>query len=212
MTKVKSAKRKMQNNNSKFKIQNSKFQSGYALMLSIVVSSIVLSIGLSLFNIVQKELILSATGRDSQFAFYSADGGIECALYWDIKELAFPSSEADWNSGNPPSVSGDGCGTTDFSVQTESRWNEIDDLPVGVTENLNTNGTPYACVSGCGVDEIPVYGGHEDDIVTLTFQIEFQESSEAGYQIMTTVESKGYNDECALDNPALVERAISVTY
>src|SRR3989344_3339343 len=98
---------------------NSKPESGYALMLSIVVSSIVLSIGLSLFNIVQKELILSATGRDSQFAFYSADGGVECAMYWDIKKLAFPESGADWYLvSNPPApgASGADCGLTDFTA------------------------------------------------------------------------------------------------
>src|SRR3989344_8638979 len=91
---------------------------GYALMLSIVVSSIVLSIGLSLFNIVQKELILSATGRDSQFAFYSADGGIECALYWDIKQLALPANLAESQGDNSPTEpvhTGTECGETDFS-------------------------------------------------------------------------------------------------
>ena len=57
-----------------YNIRHTAYNKGYALILSIVVSSVVLSIGLSLLNIVQKEIILSATGRDSQFAFYAADG------------------------------------------------------------------------------------------------------------------------------------------
>jgi len=48
-----------------------------------------LAVGLAVFNIGSKELILSATARDSQFAFYAADTGVECALYWDFKTGAF---------------------------------------------------------------------------------------------------------------------------
>src|SRR3989344_7693850 len=106
--------------------QNSKPQcfrrGGYALMLSIVVSSIVLSIGISLLNIVQKELILSATGRDSQFAFYAADAGLECVLYWDLGnpgESIFPESSIDDDGiGNyPPSDTE--CGNTDLFAEAD---------------------------------------------------------------------------------------------
>ncbi len=193
-------------------------------MLSIVVSSIVLSIGLSLFNIVQKELILSATGRDSQFAFYSADGGIECALYWDIKQLALPANLAESQGDDSPPEpvhTGTECGETDFSggggVWTAS-------IADGVIP------TVQASVDGDG-NPVPA-SGYEDDVATyvlvITFQSQIPDStpgscaqvtitkkdnpSEGGYQAMTTIESKGYNDECTLDNPALVERAISVVY
>ncbi|MBI3075057.1 MAG: hypothetical protein HYY92_02495 [Parcubacteria group bacterium] len=207
---------------------NSKLKSGYALMLSIVVSSIVLSIGLSLFNIVQKELILSATGRDSQFAFYSADGGIECALYWDIKQLAFPESGVDWYLVSEPPTPGTGgadCGLTDFT-DSSSRY----------VAALNDGGTAYECVTNPGPPPVTSCSGNENDIVTVTFQVKFQNAvSDASPgscaqvtitkddpdnggtdPVRTTIESKGYNDECqsdgAFDNPALVERAISVVY
>ena len=51
-----------------------------------VISSLLLSIGISIYNITLKELILSSYGRNSQFAFYAADTGLECALYWNIKD------------------------------------------------------------------------------------------------------------------------------
>ena len=40
-------------------------------------------------------MALSGTGRDSQFAFYAADVGAECALYWDLKHHVFviPTAE-----------------------------------------------------------------------------------------------------------------------
>lgn len=58
---------------------------GFALLFSVLVSGILLSIGLGIFSITYKELLLSFSDRESQVAFYAADTGTECALYWDIK-------------------------------------------------------------------------------------------------------------------------------
>ncbi len=55
-------------------------QSGFALLLTIVVVSVVLAIGLSLLDITVKQLSLSSTARDSEVAFHAANAGIECAL------------------------------------------------------------------------------------------------------------------------------------
>src|SRR3989344_3569012 len=62
---------------------------GFTLLLSALIASIVLVLGASIFQIAQKELTLSSIGRDSQFAFYAADTGAECALYWDIRHSYF---------------------------------------------------------------------------------------------------------------------------
>ena len=72
----------------------SKRQKGFTLLLAVVLSSLLLSIGIAVFNSTFKGLELSSLGRDSQFAFYSADAGLECALYWDIRESAFATSSA----------------------------------------------------------------------------------------------------------------------
>lgn len=62
---------------------------GFTLFISILVGSLMLSIGFSIFNLTFKELLLSASARDSQIAFYAADTGLECALYYDQKENVF---------------------------------------------------------------------------------------------------------------------------
>lgn len=62
---------------------------GFTLLLAALVASIVLSLGSSIFLIAKKQVTLSSLGRDSQFAFYAADTGAECALYWDIRHSAF---------------------------------------------------------------------------------------------------------------------------
>lgn len=65
---------------------------GFTLLLAALVASIVLALGTSIFQIASKELTLSATGRDSQFAFYAADTAAECALYWDVRHQLFATS------------------------------------------------------------------------------------------------------------------------
>src|SRR3989344_4726894 len=67
-------------------------QKGFTLLLAALVSSIVLSLGSSIFLIAQKQVILSSLSRDSQFAFYAADTGAECALYWDLRFNAFSTT------------------------------------------------------------------------------------------------------------------------
>jgi hypothetical protein len=64
---------------------------GFTLMFAALVASMLMALGMAMFNIAQKEIVLSSIGRDSQFAFYAADAGSECALYWDFQG-AFASS------------------------------------------------------------------------------------------------------------------------
>lgn len=65
---------------------------GFTLLYAVLVSSLLLSLGIAIFNVTLKELDLSSSARESQFAFYAADTGIECALYWDIQHSAFATS------------------------------------------------------------------------------------------------------------------------
>ncbi|HWO07322.1 MAG TPA: hypothetical protein VNM40_01925 [Candidatus Paceibacterota bacterium] len=60
-------------------------QRGFTILLAALVASLVLSLGISVFAIAQKQLILASTGRNSQYAFYAADTAAECALYWDLR-------------------------------------------------------------------------------------------------------------------------------
>jgi len=68
------------------------YSAGFVLSFSVLIAGVLLSIGLAMFSITLKELILSSGGRESQFAFYAADTGGECALYWDIKHPGYSGS------------------------------------------------------------------------------------------------------------------------
>ena len=65
---------------------------GFTLLIAALVSSLVLALGASIFQIAQKQVTLSSLSRDSQFAFYAADTGAECALYWDFRHQLFPTT------------------------------------------------------------------------------------------------------------------------
>lgn len=65
---------------------------GFTLLISVLVGSILLALGFAIYNIVSKDILLSSAGRESQFAFYAADSGIECALFWDYQQNAFATS------------------------------------------------------------------------------------------------------------------------
>lgn len=65
---------------------------GFTLLLSTLIASLLLILGASMFGITKKEVILSSLGRDSQFAFYAADAGSECGLYWDFRHDLFATT------------------------------------------------------------------------------------------------------------------------
>ena len=96
---------------------NGNHNNGFTLLMATLISSLVLSLGISIFNIVIKELTLSSYGRDSQFAFYAADTGAECALFWDIKERAFATSSVSTIECNGQTIQGvGGSGNSTFTL------------------------------------------------------------------------------------------------
>ncbi|MEI6478986.1 MAG: hypothetical protein WCO18_01700 [bacterium] len=62
---------KLKNNSSK----------GFTLLFASMIAGLLLAIGAAILSITVKQVSLSAAGRESQFAFYNADTGTECALY-----------------------------------------------------------------------------------------------------------------------------------
>jgi len=58
----------------------------FTLTLTLIVMSVALSIGLGVYTIILKEMQLAGLGRESELAFYAADSGAECALYWDVNQ------------------------------------------------------------------------------------------------------------------------------
>ncbi len=62
---------------------------GVTLLVAVILSSVVLSVALALLDVAYKQQLLSSTSKQSQYAFYSADSAMECALYFDQQQNAF---------------------------------------------------------------------------------------------------------------------------
>lgn len=92
---------------------------GFTLLMSVLIASIVLSIGLGIAGIVLKQILLTSSSKESQFAFYSADSGIECALFHDIQNGFFPTSTDSGVPGSGVNCNGQDIATT-WSISATS--------------------------------------------------------------------------------------------
>lgn len=94
-------------------------QRGFAMLYTVVIISLILTISLSISNVSYKQTILSSLAKDSQTAFYQADAGAECGLYYDIVLNQFPRGTA--VGGAPATIT---CGTSVLDlVPSESSTN-----------------------------------------------------------------------------------------
>ena len=69
-------------------LKTKKKNRGFVLLYAVLVASIVAIGGTLLADIIAKQIVLSSVGRESQFAYYAATAGDECANYWN-ESLAF---------------------------------------------------------------------------------------------------------------------------
>jgi Tfp pilus assembly protein PilX len=85
---------------------------GFTLLLAALVASVVLALGTSIYELAQRQLMLSSIGRDSQFAFYAADTAAECALYWDFRYSYFATSTPANPAAQNPTCDGQALNAT----------------------------------------------------------------------------------------------------
>jgi hypothetical protein len=172
---------------------------GFTLFIAILTASIILAIGISILQITLKEFVLASTVRDSLVAFYAADAGMECALYWDTSEAAAGSKFLPTSAAQRIQCMGD---------DVQQVGGGADELvgggAYGSTEAFQMQwGTPTMCarvsvtkyLSTTGSLALPDGSTCPDDIVC------------------TIIESKGYNKGCSsLTDPRAVERALRSRY
>ncbi|MEK7510762.1 MAG: hypothetical protein AAB582_00800 [Patescibacteria group bacterium] len=122
---------------------------GFTLLIAVILTSVLVSVGLALVDVTYKQLILASTAKNSQIAFYNADSALECGLYHDQRFNAFSQDVATTsitcNSATPISVTVQTSGalrTSTFSVPCESGTS------AGVTVMKNTTGATAIYANG----------------------------------------------------------------
>lgn len=111
------------------------FNSGFVLLFSIILASIVFAIAIGISSISYKEILLTTSAKNSNDAFFAADVGIECALYLDKDAASSPFVPG--SSNDNFSTSTDCAGLTVSPISTVSG---------NVSFNLfNLNSTSKSC-------------------------------------------------------------------
>ena len=163
-----------------------KTQRGFTLLLAVLISSILIALGSAIFDIVSKQIILSSAGRESQFAFFAADTGVECALYWDRKHDAFSTT----SPLTQVSCGGDTGAAPYGGILTRVYDPNPPDAP----------GHPRLTTTFSFTFDGLVTNPCTDVRVTRNY-----------LPTTTTIESYGH-DTCVLSSPLRLERAIRVSY
>jgi len=202
MSKLKSQKKNIQR-------YRQKTNHGIALLISIVIASLVLVIGLGILNIAIKEANLSMYNKESGKAFYAADTGIECAMYWDFKApLGQPSFATSSGSGAVSSKSETEdffCARQKFNPHDTPEFDEWS-APLKDSTSATTTFKFSAWAVGVGYDPLSV----ENPCVEVTIA-KYQGMSGSVFVARTTIDSIGYNN-CNINKKYRVSRGIRVQY
>lgn len=169
-------------------------RAGFSLLLAILISSLLISVGLGVFNLALKGAIISAGSRESQYAIYAADTGIECALFWDTGL----ESDKDFGVGGagvldipnyPFNIS---CGGSNTVEVTRESGGDANHATSTFTFTLGSAkySTSVSVGKSCTVIDV---GGNP------------------GCNVYTIIQARGYNTN-DINDPRRVERALQVTY
>jgi type II secretory pathway pseudopilin PulG len=164
---------------------------GFTLLIAIITTSMLLIVSFVVVNVALKQLVLANTAKESQYAFYAADSGTECAVYWDLHD----SSRSEFATSTP------GGGTIICNGQS----------PI----STNTQTIPIP-----GQSVLSLIGGGGTTNPTSIFWLDFTRAFSKGCAIVrvtkendgkTTIDSRGYN---TCDTSALrrYERGVRLTY
>lgn len=164
---------------------------GFTLLLAALVSSIVLALGASIFTLARKEVTLSSLGRDSQYAFYSADQAAECALYWDARYGFFgTSTPAGVTAPNPM------CDGQTLTDQNGADINLQRPSPASYPYTMTFKyGPRSAGVSYCAMGYV-------------------LKTQDASGVVRTTIHADGYSSSCVTlaSNPRTLQRSVELHY
>ncbi len=164
-------------------ISKFKQDKGVTLYIAIVVTSALLLVSFAIADVTLKQAALASINRDSHIAFFAADTGIECALYWDLKNT-FGGSAFATSTTASIDCNGDSSNPENQNISIVPAFG--DGGSATSTFQINFNPEPYCA------------------IVSVA-------KSYSGPTLNTLIESRGYNS-CDDNNPRKVERAIRVSY
>ena len=159
---------------------------GMTVFIAVAIMGVLLLVSFAVVNVAIKSTLFASSGRDSQFAFYAADAGLECALYWDSMSTI---SKFDPATPGSPINCGGGTLTTGSAITGTSTATLIG----GGGGNPTST---FGFVMNKGINPTNACA-----IVMVTKNLDGT----------TYIKSRGYNT-CDITNSRRVERGAEVTY
>lgn len=194
------------------------YKKGFVLAFSLLISSTVLALAFGIFNILLKQIVLTSSAKDSQIAFYAADAGAECALYWDThtsrNPVGLPNDQFPYNYTGMFGLSVDNPDRLGYPLAPQVRADLSNPLlflcGASMVQDFEVEDTS-------GVDSVPgqvtlsnfTFNLTSDGKVCSRVVVLKRYNSEGGFD--TIIRSRGYND-CNTGSSRRLERAIEVKY
>lgn len=176
-------------------VKNKKTQGGYTLLFAVITATLVLGVAVFILSVSKKQYALSVAGRDSMYAIYAADSGMECAIVANLSTTSPAQISCNGNSSNPTGLSFIPDGSPDTAL-----W-----PPPAFVYRTDGNGM-IVDLPGNTCARVTIFDGYYTHPISgdLTHK--------------TIIESRGYN-YCDVTNHTgpvpssrTVERALRVTY
>ncbi len=162
---------------------------GFAIFFAMLAGSLSLAIGLAIYDLTVRELDLSGTATQSQYAIYAADTGAECALYWDLKCTL-------------PNCTSGSAARSAFATSSQSVTPSSGIICNGIDITAVPASVLTAATTTFNVTFLP-----KQYCASVTV-------AKNGIPTKTVVTSKGYNDVCppAAAGSTRLERVLQVSY
>jgi len=173
-------------------IKNNK---GFTLLFASLIVSLILSIGLAIARISLSQIILSSAGKESQKAFYNADSGIECALYYEYNERRPDDTPYFATSTISAPLGGLACaGMNAVNISTEKKSGSAT-----TTTSFSINPPTYSEPTG----------SYTCNVNNQSFDVKVSKTPNVEYSgaVNVLIEARGYNT-CDKTNPKRVERGL----
>ena len=123
---------------------------GFVVLFTVLIASIVLAMTVGISQIALREVVLSASAKEAQYAFFAADTGAECALYWDINKNNFDLNNSTVNTPEcaGKQVSNFQNNSPEFSFEFEI--NNSNCIKVNIDKNYSENNISNTKIESLG--------------------------------------------------------------
>lgn len=150
-----------------------KEEKGFALLITLVVVTVLISIGLSVLDLSIKQVRLATNAKDSEIAFHAANAGLECALYWrrfsgDAMELGQTVNASCFKQASVPAtrskITSGVSGGDAYQYKYEFTWGDSPDIRCSQINTIvgSSSAATDLTISGLISGASPLLPGYPD--------------------------------------------------